>query len=80
MFSEIPTFIDGRGDVFERGGAFADYAHVTRLRPGALSVLKNYDISACLLERDEPLSTALLASPHWRRAYSDRAYAIFVRK
>src|SRR5215471_7128504 len=28
MFSEIPTFIDGRGDVFERGGAFADYAHV----------------------------------------------------
>jgi hypothetical protein len=72
-------FIDGRGDVYERGGVFADYLHISRLKPGALAVLKGYGVQTCLLQRDEPLSTVLATSPDWRRVYADKVSAIFVR-
>ena len=72
-------FIDGRGDVYERGGVFADYLHISRLKPGALAVLKGYGVQTCLLQRDEPLSTVLATSPDWRRVYADGVSAIFVR-
>jgi hypothetical protein len=73
------TFIDGRGDLFERGGVFGDYMHLTQLKPGAYGVLRNYDISVCMLNRDEPLSTVLLESPNWKRVFVDKTSAIFVR-
>ncbi len=80
VLAGTPTFIDGRGDLFERGGVLADYLHIMHFVPGAFGVLRNYQISVCLLDRDEPLSTVLLASPDWRRVYSDRTSAIFVRQ
>lgn len=73
------TFIDGRGDLFERGGVFADYMSLVRLKPGGLDVLRRYQIQSCLIERDEPLATVLLASPDWRRVYVDNVSALFVR-
>jgi hypothetical protein len=76
----VPTFIDGRGDLYERGGVFGDYMHVMQFKPGAFGVLRNYDISVCLLERDEPLATALLESPNWRRVYVDNVSSIYVRQ
>jgi hypothetical protein len=76
---EHKVFIDGRGDVYEHGGVLGDYLHISRLQPGALSVLKNYGIQSCLIKRDEPLSTALSASPDWRRIYFDSISALFVR-
>jgi hypothetical protein len=76
----VPTFIDGRGDLFEHGGVFGDYVQLGQFKPGAFSVLRRYDISVCMLERDEPLSVALLESPQWQRVYVDKASAIFVRK
>ena len=78
--ASIPTFIDGRGDLFERGGVLGDYVHLTQFKPGAFGILRNYDISVCLLERDEPLSTALLESPGWRRVYVDATSALYVRR
>jgi hypothetical protein len=76
----IPTFIDGRGDIFERGGVFGDYIHLTQFKPGAFGILRNYDISVCLLDRDEPLSTALLESPKWQRVYLDATSAVYLRR
>ena len=73
------VFIDGRGDLYERGGVLADYMHITKMKPGALAVLNGYHVGACLLERDEPLSTLLAASPVWKRVYSDKLSALFVR-
>jgi hypothetical protein len=80
VLSGIPTFIDGRGDIFERGGVFGDYIHLTQFKPGAFAVLRSYDISVCLLDRDEPLSTALLESPSWQRVYVDDTSAVYVRR
>ncbi|HTU33994.1 MAG TPA: hypothetical protein VMF66_09350 [Candidatus Acidoferrum sp.] len=77
--SGYKTFIDGRGDLFERGGVFADYMRLTWLKPGGLDVLRRYQIQSCLIERDEPLATVLLASPDWRRVYVDNVSALFVR-
>jgi hypothetical protein len=79
MGPEHKVFLDGRGDVYERGGVLADYLHVADLKPGAFAVLQHYGIRSCLLERDEPLATALGNSPEWKRVYSDQLSALFVR-
>jgi len=73
------VFIDGRGDVYERGGVLADYMHVSYLKPGALAVLDGYGVRSCLLEPDAALATALSISPEWKRVYVDGVSAVFVR-
>jgi hypothetical protein len=75
---EHKVFIDGRGDLYERGGVFSDYLHISLLEPGALDVLRDYRVKSCLLKRDEPLATVLAASPNWQRTYVDKVSAIFV--
>jgi hypothetical protein len=74
------VFIDGRGDLYERGGVLSDYMYVSRLKPGTLAVLQNYQLKSCLLERDEPLATLLSAIPGWKRVYADKLSALFVRE
>lgn len=76
---EQKVFIDGRGDVYERGGVLADYLHISWLRPGTLAVLAAYGVRSCLVKRDEPLSTLLASSAGWKRIYVDNVSAIFVR-
>ena len=72
------VFIDGRADVYERGGAFADYLQVAKLRPAAFAVLRSYGIQSCFLRRSEELATALSASAEWRQVYSDDLSVLFV--
>src|SRR5262245_59926442 len=43
------TFIDGRGDLFERVGVLGDFVHMAKLEPGAIEILRNYDVQVCLL-------------------------------
>jgi hypothetical protein len=76
---EHKVFIDGRGDVYERGGVFADYLRISQLRPGAPAVLRNYGIRSCLIERGDALGTLLSASPGWKRVYTDNVSALYVR-
>jgi hypothetical protein len=73
------VFIDGRGDVYERGGVLSDYMHISYLEPGALAVLRGYGVRSCLLEPDAALATALSASAEWKRVYIDGVSALFVR-
>jgi hypothetical protein len=74
------VFVDGRADPYERGGALADYFHITKLQPGALAVLRNYGVRSCLLRLDEPLVTMLAAVPEWQRVYADDLSVLFVRR
>jgi hypothetical protein len=78
--SNAGDFIDGRGDLFERGGVLGDYMQISLLRPGALAVLNGYGVRSCLLQRTEPLATVLSALPEWQRAFSDSHAVLFVRK
>lgn len=73
------TFIDGRGDLFERSGIMYDYINVAKVRPGMFTLLDHYHIASCLLKPDDPLSTVLLVSPNWKRIYTDNTSSIFVR-
>ncbi|HEY6130139.1 MAG TPA: hypothetical protein VIW23_18345 [Candidatus Acidoferrum sp.] len=77
---EQKVFIDGRGDLYELGGAFADFVQVEKLKPAAFSVLRSYGIRMCLLERSEPLAVVLAEQQDWKRVYSDDQSVIFVRQ
>jgi hypothetical protein len=80
VFSGEKTFIDGRGDLYERNGILGDYVYFINLKPGSLQVIRNYGVETCLLDRGDGLVTTLLASPEWRQIYSDNTSAILVRQ
>jgi hypothetical protein len=77
---EQPVFIDGRGDLYERGGIFGEYIEVSDMKPAAFRILDQHHIEACLLERKDALSTALGAMPGWELRYSDALSALYVRR
>ena len=74
------VFIDGRSELYERGGVLSDYLQIADIKPGALGILRSYGIESCLIQRDAPLGTLLAASGEWRRVYSDSVSAIYVRR
>ncbi len=76
---EHKVFIDGRGELYEHGGVLADYLHISKIKPGLLSVMRNYGIEACLLGRKDPLAVFLGAQAGWKQVYADQASVIFVR-
>lgn len=74
------VFIDGRGELYEPGGVFADYMHISLLKPGAMSVLHGYQVQTCLLDRDQPLAVFLAALPGWRTVYSDEVSVVLIHE
>jgi hypothetical protein len=80
MLPEQKVFIDGRGDLYEDGGAFSEYLEVADLKPAAFAVLRAHRIQSCLLERKEALATVLAAHPDWEQRYSDDVSVLFVRR
>jgi hypothetical protein len=77
---EHKVFIDGRSEIYERGGVLSDYMQIADLKPGALGILQSYGVKSCLIERDAPLATLLTATPEWRKVYSDDISAIYSRR
>ncbi len=78
----IPTFIDGRGELF--GGEFirkyVQAIHLAGDDPNLLEkTLERWDIGWTLLLRDEPANKLLARLPGWREAYADDKAMIFVR-
>lgn len=80
VYSGQKVFVDGRADVYERGGVLSDYQHITHAKPGAFAVLQSYGVRSCLLEPDEALATLLASSPEWRRVFVDNVSAVYVRR
>jgi hypothetical protein len=80
LHPEQKVFIDGRADIYEYSGVLPDYLSIVRIEPGALSLLRKYNVQACLVRRKEAISTLLAASPEWEQTYADELSAIFVRK
>jgi hypothetical protein len=77
---EHKVFMDGRSELYERGGVLADYHEIADIRPGALSMLHKYGIQSCLLNHDEALATVLGALPEWQKVYEDSTSVLFVRR
>ena len=76
---EHKVFIDGRGELYEHAGVFADYLHITLVKPGLLGVLRNYGIKECLVGREDPIAVFLSALPEWTQIYADPVSVIFIR-
>ncbi len=77
----IPTFIDGRGELF--GGAFIKlYAEAVSLRGDEPfdQLLDRYNIDWTFLSKNQPANQLLARLPGWRQAYSDDQATIFVRE
>jgi hypothetical protein len=77
--NEHKVFIDGRGELYEHGGIYADYLHVSLVKPGLLGVLRNYGIKTCLIKREDPMAVFLAALPEWKQLYADPVSVVFVR-
>ena len=76
---EYPVFVDGRADVFEWSGVFADYANWVTLQTDPNELLDKYKIDFCLLTRDAPNVNVLRLMHDWKVVYSDRNSILFVR-
>lgn len=77
---EQKVFIDGRTEIYERGGVFQDQIALLNLQPGSLAVLDKYNIQSCLLVPGEPLATVLGILPGWQKVYADEEAVLFVRR
>jgi len=73
------VFIDGRGDLYEETGVFADYMKVVDINSSALAVLQAYGVRSCIIPPQDALATLLSAAPAWKKIYADRVAAIYVR-
>ncbi len=74
------VFIDGRSQLYEENGVFADYLRITHLDRETLVLLRKYGIEACLIERKTALATFLRALPDWEPVYEDPLSILFVHK
>ena len=80
IFAGIPTFIDGRGELY--GGPFiARYNRDLSLAdlPDFLKLLDQYKFGATLLAPDTPAIALLDHLPDWQRVYSDDVAVVHKR-
>jgi hypothetical protein len=81
IFAGIPTFIDGRGELY--GGPFiARYNRDLSLAdlPDFLKLLEQYKFGATLLAPDTPAIALLDRLPDWQRVYSDDVAVVHKRR
>jgi hypothetical protein len=77
----IPTFIDGRGELY--GGDFIKrYVEIVSLKgeQSLEATLDEYKIDWTFLGKDQAANKLLARLPGWRRAYGDDQATIFVRE
>lgn len=79
IYEGIPTFIDGRTDVYLKSGLFDDYLNLRNMYWNAPNLLDKYDIQTVLCPPGFPLMTYLTHSSAWQVVYQDRTAEIAVR-
>ena len=76
---ENKVFIDGRAELYEHAGVLGDYGKIAGLASNALLLLRAYNVHSCLIGRNEPLATLLIASAQWHKIYADDMSVLLVR-
>ncbi len=80
IYKHIPTFVDGRTDIFLHDNIFEDYMSLQNLGWNAPSLLDTYNFSYALLPQNYALTVYLNHDPNWRVVYEDNVAEILVRK
>lgn len=80
IYSGVPTFIDGRSELFGRDFILR-YVNDAQLRniPDLIRLLDEYDIDATLLRPSTPAVGLLDRLPGWQRTYSDDVAVVHTR-
>jgi hypothetical protein len=81
IYADIPTFIDGRGELF--GGHFIDrYNRDISLADLSdfIKLLDEYEIRSTLLVPSTPAASLLDRLPGWQRVYSDGIAVVHKRR
>ena len=75
---EQKVFIDGRGDVYDWTGVFAEYGRWATLSEDPKILLDKYGIRFCLVSKDSPPGRVM---PYlgWRKAFSDDVATVYVK-
>jgi hypothetical protein len=76
---DYPVFIDGRADVFEWTGVFADYKDWLSLESDPRILLDKYRIAFCLLQRQSFMNHVLPLLHDWKLVYSDQSSVVYTR-
>jgi hypothetical protein len=76
---EYPVFIDGRADVFDWTGVFAELSRWEHLESNPNQLLDKYQISFCLLSRHNSMVTVMTLLKNWQIVYQDDQSVIFSR-
>jgi hypothetical protein len=79
LYKGIPTFIDGRTDIYLQDDTFSDYLAMSRVWWNTSELLDKYHIDAVLFPSGDPIITYLSHVPGWHEVYRDMNAAIIVR-
>jgi hypothetical protein len=66
----IPVFIDGRGDIYDHYGVFADYMSLLHVE-NSLDVLNRYHIQYVFFAKDTSFAYLMRHTPGWKIDYED---------
>jgi hypothetical protein len=76
---ERKVFIDGRADLFDWTGVFAEYGRWAMLEEDPKLLLDKYHIRFCIFPKNAPLMNALPYLPGWSKVYADNVAVVYAR-
>jgi|ERR1035437_1854179 hypothetical protein len=76
---EQKVFIDGRADIYDWTGVFAEYRRWVNLDEDPQLLLDKYKIHLCLVSADAPAVQVMRHLQGWHIAYSDDVAVVFTR-
>ena len=80
IYRGIPTFIDGRTDVFLQNDTFQNYLIMEEVGAQTDQLLNQYQIDTVVFPAGSTLVTYLLAQPAWKSVYDDDGVMVLVRQ
>jgi len=79
IYRGVPTFVDGRTDIFLENSTFSDYLALQNLNWTAPDLLDSYKIQTALLPDGYAITVFLNRDPHWHVVYRDNTAEVLVR-
>jgi hypothetical protein len=79
IYRGVPTFVDGRTDVFLQSSVFDDYLALRNVWWQCQQLLDSYRFQAALFPDGDPIVTYLENQPNWRVVYQDGTAVVLVR-